>query len=103
MFWWGMGQERQGGRVHIKPDILRPLNLSYPSSYFSLTIKHRRTRDPQMSLKNPLGVSENDLDPIFFSFCLPSFLPSFFPFYLIFLELHLRHMEVLKLGVELEL
>lgn len=67
MFWWDMGQEKQGGTVRVKPDILRPLSLlSYPSSYFSLTIKHWRARDTQMSLKNLLGVSEKDLDPISF-------------------------------------
>lgn len=68
MFWWNMGQEKQCGTVHTKPDILRPLNLlSYPSGFFSITIKHRRTGDTQMFLKNPPGVSENDLDPISFS------------------------------------
>ena len=62
-----MGQEKQGGTVHIKPDMLRPLSLlPYPSRYFSLSIKHWRARDTQISLKNPLGVSEKDLDPICF-------------------------------------
>lgn len=52
-----MGQEKQGGTVRVKPDILRPLSLlSCPSSYFSLTIKHWGPEIPKCPEKSTWSV-----------------------------------------------